>query len=79
MLAEDLAADLSRLLDDAPILATGAGHDAGILARAGVRTAMLFGRNPTGVSHSPAEHADPDDCLRGVEALATVVRDQLQG
>ena len=36
---------------------------------------MLFVRNPTGVSHSPAEHADRDDCLAGIEALATVLRD----
>ena len=40
------------------MLATGAGHDAGILAAAGVPAAMLFVRNPTGVSHSPAEHAE---------------------
>ena len=45
------------------MLATGAGHDAGILANAGVPAAMLFVRNPTGVSHSPAEHAERDDCL----------------
>ena len=57
----------------APVLATGAGHDAGILAAAGIPTAMLFVRNPTGVSHSPAEHAEPDDCAAGVAALARVV------
>ena len=56
------------------MLPTGAGHDAGILAAAGIPTAMLFVRNPTGVSHSPAEHADElDDCLAGVDALARVV------
>jgi N-carbamoyl-L-amino-acid hydrolase len=59
----------------APVLATGAGHDAGVLAAAGVPTAMLFVRNPTGVSHSPAEHADPADCSAGVAALASVVSD----
>jgi len=59
----------------APLLDTGAGHDAGILAAAGVPSAMLFVRNPTGVSHSPAEHAETADCLAGVEALARVVRD----
>jgi N-carbamoyl-L-amino-acid hydrolase len=59
----------------APVLATGAGHDAGILAAAGVPTAMLFVRNPTGVSHSPAEHAEHADCLLGVEALARVIED----
>jgi N-carbamoyl-L-amino-acid hydrolase len=58
----------------APVLATGAGHDAGVLA-ARVPTAMLFVRNPTGVSHSPAEHADPADCEAGVRALALVLAD----
>jgi N-carbamoyl-L-amino-acid hydrolase len=56
----------------APALATGAGHDAGVLA-AEVPAAMLFVRNPTGVSHSPAEHAEDADCLRGVKALAAVL------
>jgi beta-ureidopropionase / N-carbamoyl-L-amino-acid hydrolase len=64
---------LSFTLGDAPILGTGAGHDAGILAAAGIPSAMLFVRNPTGVSHSPAEFADTDDCLAGVDALATVL------
>jgi N-carbamoyl-L-amino-acid hydrolase len=34
---------------------------------------MLFVRNPTGVSHSPAEHADLTDCEAGVRALAAVL------
>ncbi|GAB6984193.1 allantoate amidohydrolase [Nocardioides pyridinolyticus] len=55
---------------DWPIIATQAGHDAGILSAAGIPTAMLFVRNPTGVSHSPAEHAEIADCLVGVSALA---------
>lgn len=55
-----------------PVLGTGAGHDAGILS-ASVPTAMLFVRNPTGISHSPAEHADEDDCVAGVIALADVL------
>ena len=68
-----LVTRLSRLLGDAPVLGTGAGHDAGILAAAGVPAAMLFVRNPTGVSHSPAEHADREDCLTGVDALAAAI------
>jgi N-carbamoyl-L-amino-acid hydrolase len=64
---------LAGLLGGVPVLPTAAGHDAGILADAGVQAAMLFVRNPTGVSHSPAEHADADDCHAGVEALATVL------
>ncbi|ANZ18272.1 allantoate amidohydrolase [Streptomyces noursei ATCC 11455] len=55
-----------------PVLGTGAGHDAGILS-ATVPTAMLFVRNPTGVSHSPAESAAEDDCVAGVTALADVL------
>ncbi|WP_326695622.1 allantoate amidohydrolase [Streptomyces sp. NBC_01766] len=57
---------------DIPVLGTGAGHDAGILS-ASVPTAMLFVRNPTGISHSPAETAGEDDCLAGVTALADVL------
>ncbi|ARP70574.1 Zn-dependent hydrolase [Streptomyces pluripotens] len=55
-----------------PVLGTGAGHDAGILSGR-IPTAMLFVRNPTGVSHSPAESAAEDDCLAGVRALADVL------
>lgn len=68
----DLAATLAgdHHGPDWPMLATQAGHDAGVLALAGIPTAMLFVRNPTGVSHSPAEHAEMADCLAGVEALA---------
>jgi len=58
----------------APVVATGAGHDAGVLA-ARLPAAMLFVRNPTGVSHSPAEHADPADCAAGVAALAVVIEE----
>ncbi len=53
-----------------PVIPTQAGHDAGILSAAGIPTAMLFVRNPTGISHSPAESAEMKDCLAGVEALA---------
>ncbi|MFF5446996.1 allantoate amidohydrolase [Streptomyces sp. NPDC012888] len=65
--------ELARILGErTPVLGTGAGHDAGILS-ASVPTAMLFVRNPTGVSHSPAEYAAEDDCAAGVLALADVL------
>jgi len=63
------------VLPAAPVLPTGAGHDAGVLATAGIPTAMLFVRNPTGVSHAPAEFATEEDCLAGVAALADVLAD----
>ncbi|PKH37831.1 N-carbamoyl-L-amino-acid hydrolase [Nocardioides alpinus] len=68
----DLAARLAGL-GDWPVIPTQAGHDAGILSDAGIPTAMVFVRNPTGVSHSPDEHAETADCLAGVEALADVL------
>ncbi|TYB38234.1 allantoate amidohydrolase [Micromonospora sp. AP08] len=68
-----LADRLATLLD-APVLPTGAGHDAGVLA-AHLPTAMLFVRNPTGVSHSPAESASDADCAAGVAALARVLEE----
>jgi beta-ureidopropionase / N-carbamoyl-L-amino-acid hydrolase len=71
----ELRDHVAALLGDVPLLPTGAGHDAGVLTAAGIRSGMLFVRNPTGVSHSPAEHADQDDCLAGVEALARVIED----
>jgi N-carbamoyl-L-amino-acid hydrolase len=58
-----------------PVIPTGAGHDAAILQLAGIPSAMIFVRNPTGVSHSPAEFAEMADCLAGVDALTTVVRE----
>ena len=67
-----LAAALAAQGIVAPVLPTGAGHDAGVLA-ARLPAAMLFVRNPTGVSHSPAEHAEPADCAAGVAALAAVL------
>jgi beta-ureidopropionase / N-carbamoyl-L-amino-acid hydrolase len=58
-----------------PVIATMAGHDAGVLSAAGVPTAMLFVRNPTGVSHAPDEAAETSDCLAGVDALADTLQD----
>lgn len=75
----DLAAEVAGAVGAAlgsgpvPVLPTGAGHDAGVLAQAGVASSMLFVRNPTGVSHSPAEYAEPDDCEMGAQALAAVL------
>jgi beta-ureidopropionase / N-carbamoyl-L-amino-acid hydrolase len=65
-------------LGDVPVLPTQAGHDAGVLS-AKVPTAMLFVRNPTGVSHSPDEYAEIADCRRGAEALADVMADWVSG
>ncbi|GAB5078825.1 allantoate amidohydrolase [Arthrobacter sp. AD-310] len=60
---------LRGLLPDAPVLDTGAGHDAGVLA-SHLPTAMIFVRNPTGVSHSPDELVEDRDAEAGALALA---------
>jgi N-carbamoyl-L-amino-acid hydrolase len=64
--------DIATALGGVPALPTGAGHDAGILA-AHVPTAMLFVRNPTGVSHAPEEFAEQADVDEGVKALAATL------
>lgn len=74
VLRDRLAGALAASGITAPALPTGAGHDAGILA-ARLPTAMLFVRNPSGVSHAPAEHADAADCEAGVVALAAVLEE----
>jgi acetylornithine deacetylase/succinyl-diaminopimelate desuccinylase-like protein len=52
-------------------LPSGAGHDAGVLARAGVDAAMLFVRAGNGgVSHSPDEACADEDVSVAVDVLA---------
>lgn len=70
----ELRERLTRLLA-APCVSTAAGHDAAILAAAGVPSAMIFVRNRTGISHAPNELADRADCLAAVDALANVLTD----
>ncbi|GAA3450385.1 allantoate amidohydrolase [Dactylosporangium matsuzakiense] len=63
---------LAALELGAPVLPTGAGHDAGVLS-GHVDTAMLFVRNPTGISHAPQESASAADCSIGVEKLTDLL------
>ena len=57
-------------------ITSGAGHDAGILAAAGVPTAMLFVRSRNGgVSHCPEELSDEAD----IETAITVLTGTLAG
>jgi N-carbamoyl-L-amino-acid hydrolase len=65
---------MAGVLGGVPAIPTGAGHDAGILAPS-VPTGMIFVRNPTGVSHAPAEGARDEDCEAGALALTAVLRD----
>lgn len=49
-------------------LASGAGHDAEVLARH-VPAAMLFVPSHRGISHSPLEYTDPDHLALGCQTL----------
>lgn len=69
---------LGALLPGAPVLDTGAGHDAGVLA-AKLPAAMVFVRNPSGVSHSPEEYVEDSDAEAGAAALADVLEGLLAG
>ncbi len=75
-LTRSLSNSVRRLVPDAPLLPTGAGHDAGVLA-AEVPSGMLYVRNPSGISHSPEEHVEDDDAAAGVLALADALEDLL--
>ena len=67
---------LGRAAAGAPSLPSGAGHDAQVLARAGVPVAMLFVRSRNGgISHSPAESSSPDDVAACVDALEAALRE----
>lgn len=71
---QQLTDRIAGVMGGVPAIPTGAGHDAGILA-SHVPSAMIFVRNPTGVSHAPGEGARDEDCEAGATALAAVLRD----
>jgi acetylornithine deacetylase/succinyl-diaminopimelate desuccinylase-like protein len=61
-------------------LPSGAGHDAAVLAAAGVPTAMLFVRSLNGgVSHSPAEESSPEDVQLAVDVLTAALTTLARG
>jgi allantoate deiminase len=56
-------------------LQSGAGHDAAVLAAAGIPSAMLFVRSLNGgVSHSPEELSSAEDVSLAVDVLAGALR-----
>jgi allantoate deiminase len=59
---------------EAPLLVSGAGHDAQNPALSGVPTGMIFVRS-TGGSHTPREYASIDDAALGAQALANAIKE----
>jgi allantoate deiminase len=69
-----LREELERRGLPTPTLVSGAGHDAGVLAAAGVRCGMLFLRSGAGgISHSPEEWSDPADVALCIDVLAAAL------
>ena len=69
-----LLEELERLGLPALELESGAGHDAGVLAAAGVPAAMLFVRSLNGgVSHSPDELSAAGDIDQAITVLSEVL------
>jgi len=71
---EALAAEVAGAGLPVVELASGAGHDAGVLARAGVPSGMLFVRSLNGgVSHSPDELSSEEDVALAIDVLAAAL------
>jgi acetylornithine deacetylase/succinyl-diaminopimelate desuccinylase-like protein len=70
-----LREEIERLGLPALELPSGAGHDAGVLASAGVESGMLFVRSLNGgASHSPDELTSEEDVALAIEVLAAALR-----
>ena len=73
----DTVATLERAAADEGVeavrMASGAGHDAMVVGRH-TRAAMLFVPSRNGVSHSPEEWTDDQDCELGARVLAGALR-----
>jgi N-carbamoyl-L-amino-acid hydrolase len=69
-----LREEVERLGLRAVELASGAGHDAGLLAAAGVPIGMLFVRSLAGgASHRPEEESSPEDVALGIVVLGAAL------
>jgi len=71
---QDMFADAISSLGYRPVrLASGAGHDAQVMAKL-CPTAMLFVRCKGGISHNPAEYASEADMGLAIAALARFIQ-----
>jgi acetylornithine deacetylase/succinyl-diaminopimelate desuccinylase-like protein len=69
-----MADAFAAVLPDAPRLVSGAGHDAMMLAAAGVPSSMLFVRSLNGgISHHPDELSSDGDIALAVDALTAAL------
>ena len=72
MMTDFMVKSLPEQNRTAPVLVSGAGHDAMVLARS-VRSGMLFIRCRDGISHHPDELVSPADICIALQTLAGTV------
>jgi allantoate deiminase len=71
-LSADLCDRLKRAAGDVPIMASGALHDAAVIAPH-VPTAMIFVASKDGISHNPAEFSRVKDIAAAAQVLADMI------
>ena len=71
-LMSHLSASVNELTGTSPVLASGAGHDAVVMAKR-FPVAMLFLRHPGGISHSPKECVEAKDVASAIEVLIRTI------
>ena len=75
-LIDDARRALARSGQEPPLLVSGAGHDAAVMASL-CPTLLLFVRCREGLSHHPDEHVAPDDVRSALEATDIVLEEWL--
>jgi allantoate deiminase len=75
-LVDDARSALARSGREPPVLVSGAGHDAGVMASL-CPTLLLFVRCREGLSHHPDEHVAPEDVRSVLEATDIMLEEWL--
>jgi allantoate deiminase len=75
-LIDDVRRALARSGHEPPVLVSGAGHDAAVMAEL-CPTSLLFVRCREGLSHHPDEHVAPEDVRSALEATDIVLEEWL--
>jgi allantoate deiminase len=75
-LVDDARRALARAGEPPPVLVSGAGHDAAVMASL-CPTLLLFVRCREGLSHHPGEHVAPEDVRSALEATDIVLGEWL--
>ena len=77
-LLDDARRALARSGQEPPVLVSGAGHDAAVMASL-CPTLLLFVRCREGLSHHPDEHVAPEDVRSALEATDIVLEGVARG